>query len=108
VEKGGEDSVELVEDYAQVEAIIIDDPLDDVFLVEHLQQSSRKIWMKQPTDHRTFAANLSSITIRFLQMMLYFPSTFFTKLGSLVARMLPLPKTNLIVVMNAFSWKLSE
>ncbi len=33
LEKGGKDSMEMVEDYVHVEAIKIDDPLVDVFLV---------------------------------------------------------------------------
>jgi hypothetical protein len=36
VEKGRKDSVETVEDYVHVEAIKIDDPLVDIFLVRAL------------------------------------------------------------------------
>ncbi len=41
-------------------------------------------------------------------MVLCFPSTITTKTQSLVARMLSLPKTKPIAVVNAFSWKLNE
>ena len=59
VEGGGEDGVETIQDYVDVETIKIDYPLVDVL-------SSRKSWVKQSTDHRIFAANVSMIAILFL------------------------------------------